>query len=76
MVPHDIVLRAMSLADVFLRTTLYDGDSIAVREGSAYRIAGHCERQRKCDRVEFNLIPPGNQAALEAVSRITPDEEW
>jgi glycogen synthase len=31
-VPHDVVLRVMSLSDILLRTTLYDGDSIAVRE--------------------------------------------
>ncbi len=31
-VSHEIVLRAMAEADVFLRTTLYDGDSISVRE--------------------------------------------
>jgi glycogen(starch) synthase len=31
-VSHDVVLRVMSLSDILLRTTLYDGDSIAVRE--------------------------------------------
>ena len=31
-VPHEVVLRIMSLSDILLRTTLYDGDSIAVRE--------------------------------------------
>jgi glycogen synthase len=31
-VPHKVVLRAMSLSDILLRTTYYDGDSIAVRE--------------------------------------------
>ncbi|PYY14341.1 MAG: hypothetical protein DMG61_10170 [Acidobacteria bacterium] len=31
-VPHGITLRAMSRARLILRTTLYDGDSIAVRE--------------------------------------------
>jgi len=31
-VSHEVVLRIMSLADILLRTTLYDGDSIAVRE--------------------------------------------
>jgi glycogen(starch) synthase len=31
-VPRHVVLRAMSLSDVLIRTTLYDGDSIAVRE--------------------------------------------
>jgi glycosyltransferase involved in cell wall biosynthesis len=31
-VPHAATLRAIVQADVFLRTTLYDGDSVAVRE--------------------------------------------
>jgi len=31
--PHALTLRAMLECDVFLRTTLYDGDSISVREG-------------------------------------------
>jgi glycosyltransferase involved in cell wall biosynthesis len=31
-VPHDVTLRAIADADVMLRTTRYDGDSIAVRE--------------------------------------------
>jgi glycogen synthase len=31
-VPHDVTLRAIAESDVFLRTTLYDGDSISVRE--------------------------------------------
>lgn len=32
-VPHSITLRAISQADLMLRTTLYDGDAISVREG-------------------------------------------
>jgi glycosyltransferase involved in cell wall biosynthesis len=31
-VPHEATLRAISQCDLFLRTTLYDGDSVAVRE--------------------------------------------
>ncbi len=31
-VPHAVALRVMSEGDAFLRTTLYDGDSVAVRE--------------------------------------------
>jgi glycosyltransferase involved in cell wall biosynthesis len=31
-VPHAITLRAIAESDLFLRTTLYDGDSISVRE--------------------------------------------
>jgi glycosyltransferase involved in cell wall biosynthesis len=31
-VPHPVTLRAVAESDAFLRTTLYDGDSISVRE--------------------------------------------
>lgn len=31
-VSHEVVLRIMSVSDILLRTTLYDGDSIAIRE--------------------------------------------
>jgi glycosyltransferase involved in cell wall biosynthesis len=31
-VPHTVTLRAIAESDLFLRTTLYDGDSISVRE--------------------------------------------
>jgi glycosyltransferase involved in cell wall biosynthesis len=31
-VPHEISLAAIARSDIFLRTTLYDGDSISVRE--------------------------------------------
>jgi glycogen synthase len=31
-VPHDVTLRAIADSDVLLRTTLYDGDAISVRE--------------------------------------------
>lgn len=31
-VPHSSTLRAISASDVFLRTTLYDGDAVSVRE--------------------------------------------
>ena len=31
-VPHSITLRAIAESDLFLRTTLYDGDSISLRE--------------------------------------------
>jgi glycosyltransferase involved in cell wall biosynthesis len=31
-VPHEVTLRVIMESDVFLRTTIYDGDSIAVRE--------------------------------------------
>jgi len=31
-IPHTVTLRAIAESDLFLRTTLYDGDSISVRE--------------------------------------------
>ncbi len=31
-VPHPLTVRLIAASDVFLRTTLYDGDSISVRE--------------------------------------------
>jgi glycosyltransferase involved in cell wall biosynthesis len=31
-VPHDLTLRAIADSDVLLRTTLYDGDAISIRE--------------------------------------------
>src|SRR5262245_28017371 len=31
-VPHSVTLRAIAESDLFLRTTLYDGDSVSVRE--------------------------------------------
>ena len=37
-IPHASTLRALSEADLFLRTTLYDGDSISVREALAIGI--------------------------------------
>lgn len=31
-VPHPLTVRTLSMSDAFLRTTLYDGDSVSVRE--------------------------------------------
>jgi glycosyltransferase involved in cell wall biosynthesis len=31
-VPHPLTVRLIAASDVFLRTTLYDGDSVSVRE--------------------------------------------
>ena len=31
-VPHALTLRLIAESDLFLRTTLYDGDSVAIRE--------------------------------------------
>jgi len=35
-VSHEVVLRIMSLSDILLRTTFYDGDSIAIREAQHF----------------------------------------
>ncbi len=35
-IPHELALVAIARADIFLRTTLYDGDSISVREALHY----------------------------------------
>jgi glycosyltransferase involved in cell wall biosynthesis len=68
-VPHPVTLRAIAEADALLRTTLYDGDSVAVREAlhlgtpviatdNAMRPAG------------VRLIPARDKAALtEAVGQ-------
>lgn len=37
-VPHPVTLRAIIESDLFLRTTLYDGDSISVREALHYKV--------------------------------------
>jgi glycosyltransferase involved in cell wall biosynthesis len=37
-VPHAVTLRAIAESDLFLRTTLYDGDSVSVREALYMRI--------------------------------------
>jgi glycogen synthase len=35
-IPHELALAAIARSDIFLRTTLYDGDSISVREALHY----------------------------------------
>ncbi|MDP3001081.1 MAG: glycosyltransferase [Bryobacterales bacterium] len=64
-VPHPVTLRAIAEADVLLRTTLYDGDAISVREAlhlgtpvvatdNGMRPAG------------VRLVPMGDETALDA----------
>jgi glycosyltransferase involved in cell wall biosynthesis len=64
-VEHGVTLRAIEACDVFLRTTLYDGDSIAVREalqaGAPVIATDNGMRPAGCD-----LIPASNLAALQA----------
>ena len=64
-VPHPVTLRAIAEADVLLRTTLYDGDAISVREAlhlgtpvvatdNGMRPAG------------VRVVPMGDETALDA----------
>jgi glycosyltransferase involved in cell wall biosynthesis len=62
-VPHASTLRAIAEADVFLRTTLYDGDSVAVRE--ALQLGTPVAASDNGMRPEgVRLIPARNHAAL------------
>lgn len=61
--PHSVTLRAIADCDVFLRTTLYDGDAISVREalslGSPVIATDNGMRPQGVE-----LIPAGNPEAL------------
>jgi glycosyltransferase involved in cell wall biosynthesis len=62
-VPHAATLRAIAECDLFLRTTLYDGDSISVREalhlGTTVIATDNGMRP-----AGVHLIPPSDLAAL------------
>ena len=62
-VPHSATLRAIADCDIFLRTTLYDGDSISVREaihlGTPVVATDNGMRPKGCD-----LVPISDLAAL------------
>lgn len=62
-VPHEVTLRAIADGDVLLRTTLYDGDAISVREalylGTPVIATDNGMRPEGVD-----LIPIGNTEAL------------
>jgi glycogen synthase len=75
-VPHAVTLRAICESDLFLRTTLYDGDSVSVREAlhlqipviatdNCMRPAGvHlipvCDRESLCEAIEQRLSEVGS----------------
>lgn len=62
-VPHAVTLRAIAESDVFLRTTLYDGDSISVRE--ALHIGVPVVATDNGMRPEgIHLVPSSDLAAL------------
>jgi glycosyltransferase involved in cell wall biosynthesis len=68
-VPHPVTLRAIAESDLFLRTTLYDGDSVSVREALHLRIpviaTDNCMRPGG-----VHLIPSSNIEALgEAITQ-------
>lgn len=60
---HEAVLRIMSLSDILLRTTLYDGDSIAIREAMHFGLPVIAtDNGMRPEGV--NLIPVADQTAL------------
>ncbi len=63
-VPHEQTLRLIAGADVLLRTTRYDGDSVAVREGLAHAtpVVASDNGMRPAG---VHLYPIGDVAALE-----------
>jgi len=66
--PHDVVLNAISQADAFMRTTQYDGDSIAVREALHLGVPA-IATDTGARPGGVHLIPIGDRAALaEALS--------
>jgi glycosyltransferase involved in cell wall biosynthesis len=62
-VPHELALAAIARSDIFLRTTLYDGDSISVREALHYGtpVIASDNGLRPSG---VHLIPKENEAAL------------
>jgi glycogen synthase len=73
-VPHEVALRAMSESDAFLRTTLYDGDSIAVREALHLRVPV-IATDNSMRPSGVRLIPPSDLSALRrAIEECLPEE--
>lgn len=63
-VPHSTTLCVLSKADLFLRTTLYDGDSISVREALSIGVpAVVSDNHMRPPGVR--LFPIGDQGAME-----------
>lgn len=62
-VPHEVTLRALLEGDALLRTTLYDGDSISIRE--ALYLGTPVIATDNCMRPEgVRLVPIGDTEAL------------
>ena len=66
-VPHASTLRALSEAELFLRTTLYDGDSISVREALAIGVPSVVS-DNGMRPAGVRLFPIGDRAALVRVA--------
>jgi len=69
-VPHELALACVARSDIFLRTTLYDGDSISVREALHYGtpVIASDNGMRPAT---VRLIPKENLAALvEAIMEV------
>ena len=64
-VPHGFTLRAIRDADMLLRTTLYDGDAVSVREG-LHLGTPVIATDNGMRPPGVRLIPIGDAAALEA----------
>jgi glycosyltransferase involved in cell wall biosynthesis len=63
-ITHPVTLRMMTESDLFLRTTLYDGDSISVRE-AMYLGLPVIATDNTMRPAGVELIPPSNPAALQ-----------
>jgi glycogen synthase len=65
--PHPVTMRAILEADVLLRTTLYDGDAISVRE-ALYLGTPVIATDNGMRPAGVNLVPASDPAALEAAA--------
>jgi glycosyltransferase involved in cell wall biosynthesis len=64
-IPHEQALRAMAESDLFLRTTLYDGDAISVREAMHLGVPV-IATDNGMRPAGVRLIPKSDEAALVA----------
>lgn len=64
-VPHPVAMRALEQCDLFLRTTLYDGDAISVRE-ALHRGVPVVATDNGMRPPGVDLVPMSDSAALAA----------
>jgi len=79
-VPHTVTLRAIAESDLFLRTTLYDGDSISVREALLIGIPV-IATDNGMRPSGVHLIPDSNPDALrrtieKVLTKPAPEQTW